>query len=160
MLKTKFIEIPSYTMLPDGKGEWISRGKLRLYSHRIDEVLEVPKGSVNNLASIPRIARRVFSVNGPHRPAAAWHDYSYEVKGKFNNIKISLDMSNSIFYDAMLSLRSDYWDALDVDTKKDVTASGREHHFVDNDDPLVSKWKAWMMWQGVNLGGWVAWHKD
>ena len=125
-MKSKFIKVSPYSMLPDVKGEWISEGEMIFYSARFDKYLEVPSGSVNNLASIPWLFRRIFAVNGPHRPAAALHDYLFETHGMG---LFDLSESNLIFYDAMRTNKKDYFDALGAITRHRIRQSGRVHLF-------------------------------
>lgn len=47
--------------------------RLRPIGYRIT----VPAGFVSDLASIPRLFRALIEVNGPHRKAAALHDWLY-----------------------------------------------------------------------------------
>lgn len=144
-MKSKFIKVPPYSMLPDGKGEWISEGEMIFYSARFDKYLEAPSGSVNNLVSIPWLFRRIFAVNGPHRPAAALHDYLFETHG---------------FYDAMRTIKKDYFDALGAITRHRIRQSGRVHLFENVSSQFVDSVTAWCMYQGVNIGGFVAWNNN
>ena len=146
MTQARFISIPAYLPIPLGKGEWVSTGKLLYYSKKLDLLIEVPKGSVNNLASIPRMFRSLFAVNGPHRLAAALHDYLYE--GKTN---LSRGQCDDVFYEAMRTTQCMYLQGLHIDQRILLTSD----HFrkCADDNPLVSRWKAKILYKAVRVGG-------
>lgn len=88
----------------------------------------VPKGSVSDLASIPRVLRLFIQVNGRHSDAAIIHDWLYYKKGHSGARQFTREECDAIFYEAML-------------------------------ESEVPKLKAWTMWMGVRVGGWVAWNR-
>ncbi len=147
MNRARFCEIPDYTMVPDGKGHWISQGILRFYSKKLDLEIEVPVHSLNNLASIPRLCRGFFAVNGPHRPAAALHDWLYE--GKSGLTRKQCDI---IFLEAMLTLKIDYLAALSKEQVAGLCTNNLKYLFI-NSEPLVGKYTANIMYRAVRLGG-------
>lgn len=91
-------------------------------------IFEIPKGFVCDLASIPRLLRFLFTVNGDHREAAILHDFLYDTEGLIDNQRFTREQCDGLFYEAMIISK-------------------------------VPKWKAWSMWAGVRLGGWVRWNK-
>jgi len=114
------------------KLETFGRNKWRLleplkYVTETVDVLTVPKGFVCDLASIPRVFRLMVEVNGRHREAATLHDWLYYKKG--HGAKYVL-------------LTREQCDDLFYEA---MINSG------------VPAWKAWTMWAGVRMGGWVAW---
>ncbi len=146
--RARFLGIPDYTMIPDGKGHWVSQGALRFFSKKLNRVFEIPTHSVNNLASIPRPLRMVFSVNGPHRPASALHDGLYE-KPKVHGItRLEAD---TVFKEAMDSLQTDYLIALSHYQYDSVVLNDLADSF--RVKPLVGSWQSSTMYQGVRIGG-------
>lgn len=113
--------------IPSKKGGmWVLTDVLRYKLHR-NAIVEVPKGFVTDLASIPFLLRPVFHVNGKHRYAAVLHDYLYSKKGKIQYKRcISRKACDVIFYQAMRK-------------------SG------------VPSWKAHIMYYGVRIGGRPSW---
>jgi hypothetical protein len=58
-------------------GRWVLARDL-FWTHPVSgTVVRIPAGFETDLASIPRVLRAVFSVNGAHRKAAVLHDYLY-----------------------------------------------------------------------------------
>lgn len=147
-----FIELPSYYMVPDGKGHWLSEGELIYYSKVSDTEIVVPSGKVNDLASIPWFFRRVFAVNGPHRPAAALHDYLYQtggLKGYF-----SREECDDIFLEAMLTSKKAFWNTYPPYVKAALDLEGLKQLFdVGPHEPLVDSVTAKLMHLGVRIGG-------
>lgn len=137
-------------MVPDGKGHWISEGDLIFVSPLHYKPIVVPKGSVNDLASIPWFFRRVFPINGPSRPAAALHDYLYETKGL--NGKLSREKCDKIFKQAMLVPRYKFWDSYDLNTKNTLREKNLHKYFLSA-KPLTNKFTANLMYYGVRAGG-------
>jgi hypothetical protein len=148
-----FTKIPPYYMIPDGAGHWMSHGELQFYSLQYDEYITVPYGTVNDLASIPRLFRRMFNVNGPHRPAAALHDFLYGVGGKLPNRQFSRKECDKIFKEAMLSSKHSYYNALYQYTKWLLSSTNLTGLFIDNYNPLVDSWQAEMLYSAVRIGG-------
>lgn len=65
--------------------------------------ITVPKGFVCDLASIPRVMRLVFTVNGNHREAAIIHDWLYYKKGHVVFSHFTREQCDDVFYEAMIS---------------------------------------------------------
>lgn len=96
-------------------------------SQEIDLTIRVPEGFETDLASIPRIFRRVIPVNGDHRLAAVVHDYLYSLRGKLpNRAPITRKQADKVFLEAMIYLK-------------------------------VPRWKCWTMYRAVRAGGWASW---
>lgn len=144
-----------YVPIPDGKGSWLSWDKLEVFSERVGLIV-IPAGSHNNLASIPRVARSFFAVNGPHRIAAIVHDYLYEQQGRLHGRKLTREECDGVFYDMMHMSKNAYYISLRVTTKRHMIRYGLEKAFLTT-KPLVSPVTAWSMWSAVRVGGWAAW---
>lgn len=143
-------------MIPDGAGHWMSKEITIFKSSERDITIVVPTGEVNDLASIPRLFRRVFSVNGPHRPAAALHDYLYGRGGQLPSVKLSRKECDDVFLEAMLSSKHDYYLAASNHEKYLLKNAGLDTAFVGNFETLVPKWKACLIYSAVRMGGWLA----
>lgn len=139
--------IPAYYPVLDGKGHWVSQDELGFRSTLIGKEITIPAGSVNDLASIPRIFRMIFPVNGPHRLAAAIHDYIYLKKGVLPEGVVSRYGADCMFYEAMVMSRSE------------VAGAYTFEAIESNDEPLVPTWCAKLMYAGVRLGGWIYWNR-
>ena len=151
MISNKFVRVPAYYMIPDGKGDWLSNGVLIYESKRYNARIVVPSGEINDLASIPRLFRRIFSINGPTRPAAALHDYLYKSKGLDGTF--TRKQCDRMFLDAMLSKKVDFWEAYPSYVRNYLKKyPGIEKIFKSN-KPLVSKFVANVMFKAVRLGG-------
>lgn len=152
MNRAKFIKIPSYYPVPDGKGHWVSDAPLIFYSKKLNLEFYIPAGAVNDLASIPRFARNLVPVNGPHRIAAALHDFVYEVNGYMNERVLTRKEADSLFLEAMLTLKMDYVDAIPITVKRNLQANGLLQCFL-NSEPLVTPFIANTMYKAVRVGG-------
>ena len=64
-------------------------------------VFTVPRGFVFDLASIPRVLRSVFNVNGKSRAPAALHDYFYCTQ------MVSREQADDLFREALLCRKVD-----------------------------------------------------
>jgi hypothetical protein len=82
----------------DEPNEWVVLAILA-YSHEMFGTIGVPAGFITDLASIPRLLRSVFNVNGRSREAAVLHDYLYCSQGL--NGWLSRAQCDRIFRDAM-----------------------------------------------------------
>ncbi len=150
--RAQFLKVPSYYIIPDGKGHWISTGKLVFYSKKLDRNICIPARSINNLASIPPPLRHIFAVNGPHRPAAALHDGLYGVGGLLANCKLSRKKCDIVFKEAMDSSFGDYINCLPQDMQLAIYDMP-SFKFKRLNQPLVPAYKSKLMYRGVRLGG-------
>lgn len=67
-----------------------------------DNLITIPKGFVHDLASIPKVFRMFFSVNGPHRNAAILHDWGYYKGGYVSEyLKLKRVQVDKLFLNAM-----------------------------------------------------------
>jgi len=66
-----------------------------LIALRNGEKIIVPRGYITDLASIPRVFRNVFNVNGPLRAPAVLHDWLYSSQ------RFTRAQSDAIFLEAM-----------------------------------------------------------
>lgn len=66
-----------------------------LITLRNDDKIIVPRGYITDLASIPRVFRNVFNVNGPLRAPAVLHDWLYSSQ------RFTRAQSDAIFLEAM-----------------------------------------------------------
>lgn len=84
------------------RSKWKLLDKLEYGSN--DGVLyTVQPGFITDLASIPKIFRLIFEVNGKHRKAAVLHDWLY------SDDKIGRKRSDDIFLEAMESSGVSYF---------------------------------------------------
>jgi len=158
-LKVEFKKpFSQFLPVPDGKGSWLSTSKLVVVTERVG-VIEIPAGSHNNLASIPRVFRSLFPVNAPHRIAAIIHDYLYEKKGKLPGRQLTRLECDQVFYDAMRATKGAWWGGLDEHQQKMLFDNCLTEPFIErDDDPLVNLAKARTMYRAVRVGGWVPWN--
>jgi hypothetical protein len=94
----------------------IENGKWRLvdtldYGTADGFLIRIPKGFKTDLASIPRLLRPLFQVNGNHRQAAVLHDYLYAKKGRLLVIKKTRAECDLMFFKAMLQSGVPVWKA-------------------------------------------------
>ncbi len=61
--------------------------------------IEVPRGFITDLASIPQAFRNVFNVNGRSRKAAVLHDYLYCTQGLHG--ALTRELCDAVFLDAL-----------------------------------------------------------
>lgn len=96
----KFIFIPPLE-IGENPEEWILTANC-IYQSDIPGdngepvLVDVPKGFVTDLASIPRIARLLIVKNGRHRAPAIVHDYLCRLKMEFSRV-----LADKIFLEAM-----------------------------------------------------------
>lgn len=167
MKKALFQKVPSYVMIPNSKGEWISTGELRFYSPSLNSTIIVPEHSVNNLASIPPVFRTMFPVNGVSRPAAAVHDHLYDVQGQILTVEhgliaITRKQADVVFKEALRATRLDYYSALPRPVRNAMADLQRDSFFIaaeNQDKPLTSSFQAGIMYRAVRLGGGSYWSK-
>lgn len=88
-----FVKIPPLTIW--GASEWKLFDDLIYQSDRWPEEILVPKDTVTDLASIPRIFRGVLPQNGKHRAPAIVHDYLVTADG------FDRALADRIFLEAM-----------------------------------------------------------
>lgn len=158
--ESEFIYVPTYYIVPDRKGHWLSSDELWYYSKYLGKVIKVPAYTVNDLASIPVFFRRVFEINGPSRPAAALHDYLYEVKGYLADLDITLTRHECdlIFKEAMAVISISYWDTYPRHVQAILREKGLSEGF--SEVPLCDFWTTNFMYIGVYLGGAIAFNKS
>jgi len=156
MGKSRFLEVPSFWPVPDGKGHWVARDRIVFYSDRYDCTIYIEAGSLNNLASIPWIFRRMFAVNGPHRIAAALHDPLYELKGVTVNRTFSKKECDLLFYDAMLASKRSVFEAYSGIGKLYVGNANLKSPLMD-DSPTVNPMIAKLMHAGLRVAFWREW---
>lgn len=151
MSHSKFLEIPSYYMIPNGKGHWLSRGNLAFYYAPMDLIIVVPAGKVNNLASVPWYARSLFPVNGPSRPGSALHDYLYEIGGVLpKDVILTREQCDDVFKEANNSCSKYYWEALPKKTYDRLVDLGLD---TNTKKPLVKPISSVIMYKAVRIGG-------
>lgn len=100
------------------------------------EYIRVPKGTRTDGASIPRVLWPVLGAPWSVRYAlaAVVHDYIYQVQG---------NVTDGATYGVTMTRRqADYL---------------FRHLLLDAG---LGRVRAWVMWLGVRLGGWVGWTKD
>lgn len=89
-------------------------------------LITIPAGFRSDLASIPKLLRVIFDVNGKHRESAVFHDYLYSHKGRLAGIKYS-------------RLRCD-WEFLVAMSTQDVGFLERWAMFIG---VVIGGWWAW-----------------
>jgi len=75
--KTQILSRTLFDAYDEGKEDWVILKDLYVWSHRLQLVIKVQKWFITDLASIPKIARFLISVNEGHRYAAVVHDWLY-----------------------------------------------------------------------------------
>lgn len=151
-----FLEIPAMWPIPDGCGHWVTDGRLVFYSGRFNITIIIEAGSVNNLASVPWLFRRVFNINGPTRPAAMLHDPLYELKGNVLGRQFTKAECDLIFYDALVCTKRSVFDAYPhickgYLEKRDMAESMLTYNQV------CPTWMAKIMLKGLQLAFWRNW---
>lgn len=127
MAKPRFLN--RTTMDVWGDSDWVLCDSLAYWSAITASTIIVPKGFINDLASIPRFFRRVIPVNGRHRYAAVVHDWLYANANGSRTVQgIDRETADKIFLEAMEVLG-------------------------------VAGWKQKAMYQAVRLGGGVYWKR-
>lgn len=170
-MKAKDVEMrpgkmPSMIPVPDGKGSWLTLTGFHVISERLERVMYFPAGIHNDLASIPRAFRSVFSVNGPHRIAAIIHDAIYRngghVAGGENTLRwatvLTRKEADQLFYDLMRMSKRQLYASYNPYMQLVMEQQGLAAVF-DSDKPLVGRFTAWAMYRAVRLGGWASWKK-
>lgn len=76
--------------------EWVVLSALRYRGRQ--GCVDVPRGFITDLASIPQALRNVFNVNGRSRKAAVLHDYLYCTRGLG---RLSRAECDALFLDAL-----------------------------------------------------------
>ena len=89
-------------------------------------------------------------MNGPHRPAAALHDYLYETQG-LGGLFTRKDC-DEIFYEAMRSCKKAYWDSYPEEVRLALKQRGFFRVF-NNAGRMVDKATAKLIYLGVRIGG-------
>lgn len=101
-----FLKIPSFDLADD----YLFRlcDDLVYQSDLVSFEIVVPKGFETDFASIPRLLRFIYPVNGRHRCAAVVHDYLYYKAGRIvvdgTAISYTRKQADLIFLEAMKSL--------------------------------------------------------
>jgi hypothetical protein len=151
-----FLEIPSMWPIPDGKGHWITRERLVFYSGRFGVNIIIEAGSVNNLASIPWLFRRLFSINGPTRPAAMLHDPLYELEGKVLGRDFTKDECDLIFYDALVCTKRSVFDSYPHLCQGYLEKREMAENMLTYDQ-VCPTWLAKTMLKGLQCAFWRRW---
>ena len=146
-----------YALDCDGKGGWIACDDMVIESARIG-TFTIPRGALNDLASIPRAVRSIITVNGPHRVGAIIHDYLYAKKGKLPECDITREEADAVFYDAMRMSRNDYYGSLRPYEQLALIRADKDTLYRSNEQ-LVGDITAHTMWSAVRAGGWVYWNR-
>jgi hypothetical protein len=147
-------------MVPDGKGTWVSAGPLGFYSAILKREFILPKGSMNNLSSIPQLFQGFVPVNGDNRMASPHHDNWFQLKGDLEHGKITRRQAN-IMYKEILSIHSSVvLEKLPADLVKALamTKAGKDTLTrMAKDKPLVGVIGRNILYSGLKLGSWVNW---
>lgn len=157
---TGFKTIPSYTIIPNGKGHWMSTSDL-VYTTVVRSMqmdITVPAYSKSNLASIPWFMRALVGVNGPHRIAAVLHDdiylqmghmQCYDDQGK--EVVLTRKDADDIFLEIMLVTRRAYAKTFSSAVKSGLTK--KDLIYFNSGKPCVNPVIAYGMWAGVRIFG-------
>lgn len=96
-----FIQKPLFG-IPDDADWELAQRSLIYRSKVLGMDIHVPVGFKTDLASIPRLFRPFFKVNGKHRYAAVVHDFLYYLKGVLpEGIELSRKKADKVFLEAM-----------------------------------------------------------
>lgn len=150
-IQSRFIKIPAYYPVVDGKGDWISGGELIFYYAPLNINISISKFSVNNLASIPWFFRRVFNINGPHRIAAALHDGLYGGDYCADGLILTRQQCDQIFLEAMTVSKNSILRSYPATIETSIGLHTGK--YFDDKEPVFPKWKAKLMYKAVRLGG-------
>jgi hypothetical protein len=130
----------------------------------LEAVIVLPKGSINNLASIPPPFRNLIKTNAPHRIAAGWHDSGYDNKGfdvLVDGKRIFLPLSRQdidrVFLEMMGLTFAEYLKALSKEALEFLSIENKKHieimEKMSRDKPIVGFVKRNTMYQGVRQFG-------
>lgn len=72
-------------------------------------IIRVPEDFENDLASIPRVFRRLIPGNGRERGASVIHDWLYKNKGKIGTLQMTRKQCDQIFLEAMKAAGVPLW---------------------------------------------------
>lgn len=158
MIKSKFLEFPSFIMVPDGSGHWVSDERMVYYYAPLDIEIVIEPGATNNLASIPWYLRKLFPINGPSRPAAALHDPLYGSLGIISGHTLSRLQCDDIFKSVSDMPKIDYLNAIS-NKHYGLIKRAKLNKALETEDPMVSPFKSKLMYDGVRLGGWYNWNQ-
>lgn len=92
-----------------GDSDWVLCDSLAYWSEITGSTIIVPKGFINDLASIPRLFTRLIPVNGRHRYAAIVHDWLYANANGKTVQGIDREAADKIFLEAMEVLGVAAW---------------------------------------------------
>lgn len=81
--------------------QWFLSSPLIYRSDRFDFTIQVPTGFETDLASIPRLFRRLIPRGGKHRLPSIVHDFLYLCGGDISGEKFTRKECDLIFLDAM-----------------------------------------------------------
>lgn len=153
-------EIPSFWMVPDGKGTWVNDGVLGFWSAKLQRHFILPEGSMNNLSSIPKLLQTFIPVNGDNRMGAGPHDYWFSLQGDLPEGKITRQEAN-IMYKEILSIRRPLvLDKLSPRLIKALamTSAGKDTLVrMSEDKPLVDIIGRNILYSGLKAGSWMNW---
>ena len=99
-----------------GHREWVVLAVIEWLSARIRVLVQ--KGFITDLASIPRLLRAVFDVNGPSRLPGVLHDWLYCTGQDADGNSITRRQADDLFREALaacgvgLIARNLYWSAV------------------------------------------------
>lgn len=102
-----------------------------------EKVITVPAGAINNLASIPRLARPLITGMGYDRWAATVHDHLYSIKHPRAE-------ADAIFREALK-------------TAYEQNCGCEKSRWFNK---LTAATKRGVMWSAVRLGGWIAYRSE
>jgi hypothetical protein len=84
--------------------EWVVLALFAFIAMLPNPKIVVPRGFITDLASIPRLLRWLFDVNGVSRQAAVLHDYLYSTQ------PLSRADADALFLEALKSLGASKWE--------------------------------------------------
>lgn len=102
---TQLLSRTAMDVYDEGKEDWVLLKDLYIWSHRLQQVIKVPKWFITDLASIPKLARLFLSVNDKHRYAAIIHDWLY----RNNAINVTRRQADLIMLDIVRISGVPYW---------------------------------------------------
>lgn len=119
---------------PTREGYFVLARSFRYVGAR--DVFTVPEGFVTDFASVPRFLWPLLPPYGRHGRAAVVHDWLY-----LQRPEVTTRARGVMFRDLM--------------PRRDADGIFRRIMIESG----VPRWKAWLLWAGVRLGGWRSWGK-
>jgi len=153
--------LPSYYIIPDGRGTWVSAGPIGFYSAKLNKHLFIKEGCTNNLSTLPFGTKNTLRKNGNNRIAAPPHDRAFETKGIMDNGEIITRKEANIFYGEILKMsHKDIFQSFSPDLIKFLqsTKNGMTSiELMQSNKAIVGSVGRFIFMAGLKAGSWVHW---